>query len=376
MLSIEAIWAVNSFKEVIYIHDSVPNIDKFKIVHRFLDLWAHYRGIYSERLGYLSREHILLLLNSLWKMKHLQDHSFCSILHIFFGHYSQLDWEEEIIVDPDHSTKEDTNHNRRGAPVLIYSIFPPVRNTASLISKNSLKIILKEFTRAMDLTKDSNIDWQNLLGLGGVTEQKCFFSFAAAQFVQRFDIFIRFEMRYWGCNKPSGIHFFDLMRIHFDALFFKLTASDFRYSLGRSNSLAFAWPYRLRDRPENTEAEKFSYLIGIEYNGAPEDLIPFKNSMERECETLVSSLHEDGIFDPTTGWFNITVVAREDIGEVFSDGNGSPGEQRSSHIPGNIGNTHVQEEAKGKRSDRSLRNEVKGESGKKLRPAAGMVFPS
>lgn len=367
--------ALNACKDIRYIHDSVPNLEKFKIVYHLLHLWARYRGIYSEQLGYLSREQILLLLNHLWKTRNCEEEPLSSILNTFFAHYSQLDWDKEIIVDPEHGTKDINPHGRHRTPVFICNLFPPWRNAASLISKNSLELILREFTRAANLTGDSEVDWQGLLGLHGLHEQKETFSFTGAQFVQRFSVFVRFEMRYWGSNVASRVHFLNLMGTHFASLFRKLTESNFRYSLARSGSLAFAWPYRLRDRPKSAEAEEFFYLMGIEYNGAPEDINPSKNSIRSECDTLVESLCRDGIFDPTTGWVSISVVGREEIAEVFSDGEGVPGELEKHFIPDSIGQSGPLENIKTETGDEVVKDQVKNDAPRKLRPAAGMNSP-
>ncbi|KAJ9393937.1 hypothetical protein DTO282F9_9150 [Paecilomyces variotii] len=372
-LSSDTMRALNACKDIRYIHDSVPNLEKFKIVYHLLHLWARYRGIYSEQLGYLSREQTLLLLNHLWKTRHCEEEPLSSILNTFFAHYTQLDWDKEIIVDPEHGTKDINPHSRHRTPVFICNLFPPWRNAASLISKNSLELILREFTRAANLTGDSEVDWQGLLGLHGLPEEKDTFSFTGAQFVQQFSVFVRFEMRYWGSNVASRVHFLNLMGTHFASLFRKLIESNFRYSLARSGSLAFAWPYRLRDRPKSAEAEEFFYLMGIEYNGAPEGLDPSKNSIRSECDTLVESLCRDGIFDPTTGWVSISVVGREEIAEVFSDGEGVPGESEKYFIPDSIGMSGPLENMEKETGNEAMKDPVKNDAPRKLRPAADVL---
>ncbi|KAL1886767.1 hypothetical protein Plec18167_000702 [Paecilomyces lecythidis] len=368
-LSNDTMRALNACKDIRCIHDSIPNIDKFKIAYHVLYLWARYRGIYSERLGYLSREQILLLLNYVWKTKQCDGEPLPSILNIFFTHYSQLDWDKEVIVDPKHGTKNIASHSYRRTAVVICSLFPPWRNVASLISKNSLKLILREFARAANLTDNAKIDWQDLLGLQGLPQEKGPFSFAASQFVRQFSVFIRFEMRYWGSNATSRVHFLNSMGNNIALLFNKLTESEFKYSLSRSDSLAFTWPYRLRDRPESAEAEKFFYLIGIEYNGAPEDLDHAKNSIRSECDRLVEEMRQVGMFDPTTGWVNVSIVGSGDIEEVFSDGDGIPGESEKLLTTESVKSPLLTEDVKEGTGNHPTENEPP----RKLRPAADIL---
>ncbi|GAD91647.1 endonuclease/exonuclease/phosphatase family protein [Paecilomyces variotii No. 5] len=368
-LSTDTMRALNACKDIRYIHDSIPNIEKFKIAYHFLHLWARYRGIYSERLGYLSHEQILLLLNYLWKTQRCDREPLPSILNMFFTHYSQLDWDKEVIVDPEHGTKDIASRSHRRTPVIICSLFSPWRNTGSLITRNSLQLILREFARAANLTGDAKTDWQELLGLQALPAEKDPFSFAASQFIGKFSVFVRFEMRYWGSNAASRVHFLNSMENKIAFLFNKLTESEFKYSLSRSRSLAFAWPYRLRDRPESAEAEKFFYLIGVEYNGTPEDLDHVKNSIRSECDKLVEEMCQLGMFDPTTGWVNISIVGSGDIEEVFSDGDGVPGEPEKIFMPRSVESPHLTKNVKKVTANHSAGNEPPA----KLRPAADIL---
>lgn len=317
----EVLVNLNTCRDIRYICDTIPNLEKFRIVYRILELWSRCRGIYSGPLGYLDRDILVFLLNHFWKVRPVNDASVLSAVREFFAYYSIFNWEKETIVDPtDFYAKHSAQYGmRKDIPAEITTIFPPAKNLASLISKNTLQILRREFTRARDLTSTASISWQDLMGLSGETDSCNPFSTAMAEFMRTFNIFVRFDMRYWGLSPTSRARFFYYMGREYASLFTRLSELDLRVYLRSYDCLLFAWPYRLTETATNVEDDKLFYLIGIGYNVAVNSRQSFFERLKLECEKFAHKVSEGSIFDPTTAWIQISVIEKRHIGEIALD---------------------------------------------------------
>lgn len=313
----EVLVSLNTCRDIRYICDTIPNLEKFQTVYRILELWSRCRGIYSGPLGYFDRDSLVLLLNHLWKVRPVHDNSVSSIVSEFFAYYSTFNWVRETIVDPtqDDAKSEIPYIRSKDNAAAIMTVFTPVKNVASSITNNTLKILQREFTRAKDLASAASISWNDLMGLHG-TDTDNPFSAATAEFTQKFNTFVRIDMRYWGSNPASKTRFFDDMGMQYASLFTRLSNVDFRVYLRSYDSLTFAWPYRLTETSTNMEDEKSFYLIGLDYDVAGKCRQQFLDRLRLECEEFTRRLSEDGIFDPTTAWISFSIVEKQEPGEI------------------------------------------------------------
>ncbi|KAL2006831.1 hypothetical protein VTN00DRAFT_9499 [Thermoascus crustaceus] len=312
----EVLVSLNTCRDIRYICDTIPNLEKFQTVYRILELWSRCRGIYSGPLGYLDRDRLVLLLNHLWKVRPVNDTPVSSIVSEFFASYSVFNWGRETIVDPTQDdAKSEIPYIRRDNAAAIMTIFAPVKNVASSVTKNTLKTLQREFNRAKDLANPANLSWDDLMGVRG-TDISNPFSTATAEFVQKFNIFVRFDIRYWGSNTASRTRFFDDMGMQYASLFARLSNLDLRVYLRSYDSLAFAWPYRLTETATNVQDENSFYLIGLDYDVAGKCRQQFSDRLRLECEEFARKLYEDGIFDPTTAWISFSIVEKQELGEI------------------------------------------------------------
>lgn len=211
--------ALNSYRDIQYISDSIPDLGPFRIAYRFIVQWAHANGLFSHSLEYLDHTQILFMLNKVVKLDFSEQRSpWYDIVRTFFRYYSNFNWESEIVVD---SIVYDINSGElpfnRGylTPAAVLTINTPLSNVASLVSDNSLETLVSGYKRAEELTADSEYGrgWLDLL-----TVPTDGLSLPAKGFIDSFSGFICLEIQYWGPSVESQAAFYTKMEAEFVSL--------------------------------------------------------------------------------------------------------------------------------------------------------------
>lgn len=211
--------ALNGYRDIQYICNSLPDLEAFQIAYRFIVRWAHANGLFSPSLGYLDPSQIIFMLNRISKLESLQQSSsWDDIVRTFFSYYSEFNWEGEIVVD---SLVYELNSGElpfnRGflTPAAILTINTPLTNVASSVSEYSLETLIAGFKRAEQLITRSEhgINRYDLL-----TVPADDLSLAAKEFINSSDGFICFEMQYWGPSTESQAAFYAKMEAEFLSL--------------------------------------------------------------------------------------------------------------------------------------------------------------
>lgn len=211
--------ALNGYRDIQYISDSIHDLGPFRIAYRFIVRWAHINGLFSRSLRYLDHTQILFMLNKVVKLNSAeQQPPWYDIVRAFFRHYSNFNWESETVVD---SIVYELNSGElpfnRGylTPAAVLTINTPLSNVASLVSDRSLETLVSGYKRAEQLTADSEYGrgWLDLL-----TIPTDGLSFPAKSFIDAFGGFICFEIQYWGPSVENQATFYKKMEEEFISL--------------------------------------------------------------------------------------------------------------------------------------------------------------
>lgn len=211
--------ALNGYRDIQYICDSISDLEAFRNAYRFLAQWAHANGLFSHALGYLDHTQILFMLNKVTKLGVAEQRPlWYDIVRIFFKYYNNFNWQSEIVVD---SIVYDLNSGElpfnRGymTAAAVLTINTPLSNVAGFVSEHSLETLTAGYERAYRLTEGSECGsgWLDLL-----TVPTDDLSVPAKGFIDSFSGFICFEMQYWGPSVESQGAFYTKMEAEFISL--------------------------------------------------------------------------------------------------------------------------------------------------------------
>jgi hypothetical protein len=314
---------LNIFREGRKIVESVSDLDSFVLVYRFLELWARLRGIYHTSLGYLDRQILILLLYRFWKDNQHEYSSLHSVFVGFFTYYcSSVNWREDVVGDLSNpkvavsSSRLRTKQN----PVVVISLYSPVRNAASHVTEQSLRVILAEFKEASCLLETYPTTWAAILSFqeSEMDEDAPFVD--PKSFIHTFQIFVRFEFQYWGSDMAGKGRFLNQMKKQYPMLVERLSRTNFRRFISRAEkSIVFAWPYRLLQTLTAKEEETYCYLVGIDNGGDATGYQSFLTELQDECAEISADFRRDHVFDPLASFANIAVVNQTGLGELTVD---------------------------------------------------------
>jgi hypothetical protein len=189
----ESLLAINAFRDMSHLQHTIPDLDAYRIAHRYLALFLKRRGLYSARFGYLGGIQLSLMLNRVVKlMSRSSSRSSlssstaipsdtsnnisgavqvstsgltpASIIRTFLSHYSDAESYLAPILDPDHphdySFHDRNSRPEKGPPALILPpLFTPAArsNTAYASSPLSVAALRAEFTLAASKLAETGV---------------------------------------------------------------------------------------------------------------------------------------------------------------------------------------------------------------------------
>lgn len=244
MLSPSSIRSLNTYRDTVYILNSVPDLSSYRTAHRYLSLYLKRRGLYSAKFGYLGGIHLSLMLNRVVKLIEKRKISPATIIRTFFAYYEAFNWSHDNIIDPSLPTHRQVSRSPRDS-IFIYSIHTPTArpNVASSCTRLTAQTLTYEFNLASKKLQLG--DWQWCLCPG------------ISDFFDGFGAFIRVEVDIWDVDEIGENKVREMIG-SLESKFPRLMVA-----LGRVDGLnGRTWPARLRSKDAEEQMNGY-YLIGV-----------------------------------------------------------------------------------------------------------------
>jgi poly(A) polymerase Pap1 len=190
----QSLLKLNPLRDMDYLQRTIPDLATFRVAYRFIKTWAKQRGIYSSKLGYVGGIHITLLLSRICKLAFFQTGalSASTIVCTFFKHYSQFDWRNDMVYDPQFYKSEVPRYHRSSRePMVILSVHSPKVNVAHNASLPSLRTLEQEFKRAEQLLSKEGTTWMDIVGPASEAA-------GANEFLNSYTSYAKIDVQYWG----------------------------------------------------------------------------------------------------------------------------------------------------------------------------------
>jgi poly(A) polymerase Pap1 len=259
-LSPSSLRPLNTYRDTVYLLNTISNLEYYRTAHRFLSLYLKSRGLYSAKFGYLGGIHLSLMLNRVVKLQASKQPdssqlSPAAIVRGFFTYYAAFEWASDIVVDPSlPKPPKPITRSPRDA-VFIHAIHLPTArpNVASSCTRLSAQALTDEFDLAVEKLEEEN-DWKWFLR----SSTEC-----VSDFINGFGAFVRITVDAWDLDEDHGVsNVRDIIGI-LESRMMRLMIA-----LGRVNSLmGRVWPARFCAREDRGKAKesqfKGYYLVGV-----------------------------------------------------------------------------------------------------------------
>ncbi|KAI0176109.1 hypothetical protein GGR52DRAFT_539583 [Hypoxylon sp. FL1284] len=303
-----------------YLRRTIPDIEAFRLAHRFIKCWARRRGIYAAKFGYLSSIQISILLAVVCKSlsQKAVSVSATAILTTFFDYYAHFDWKNEIVFDPEFH-KQLRYVRTRQEPMAVLGYHGPSLNTALAASAPTVHVISEEFKRANKLLSEDGSTWSSLLGE----------SADAAAFLRTYAHYIKVTVQFWDVSLAKGINFVDWVESKFVSVF-----TGFCKRVPQANPRI--WPARfvdhkvkvdekngLGDLNEESTGYDGYYLVGLDTKSISdgEEVESILGHVQSALKNFEDQIFNDPKhYDAKFFWVSAEVVPRLSVGEVRVDG--------------------------------------------------------
>ncbi|KAK6219591.1 endonuclease/Exonuclease/phosphatase [Colletotrichum tabaci] len=322
-LPMQTLLKLKPARDLFYLQRSVPDLAQFRMSFQAIKTWAKARGIYAAKFGYLGGIHLSVMLVKVCKML-LHDGGVVStadIITTFFDHYSQLDWQRDMVFDPFFHKNLRYHRTPREAMCLL-GWHSPTLNTALTASVPTTKIISAELCKATAQLSQDETSWQLLLSIPDSNHSKNMTP-GASNFLGSFRSFINLRVHYWGASLERGSRLVGWLESRCASLLVDVNKRVPELS-------ARIWPARFVDssssEAKGTQGDyQGSYLVGLEWMNSDEK--PSKDDLEaahsnlravlQQFEKLIMS--DEKYFDPNTSWFSATVVKGSELDDLHLD---------------------------------------------------------
>ncbi|KAG0134786.1 hypothetical protein HOY82DRAFT_668417 [Tuber indicum] len=302
--------SLNSYRDTEFLLRTIPNLNVFRLAHRFIKIWALASGVFSSRFGYLGGFHITLLLARICKLADgdPKDVTAAKIVRLFFAHYSKTEWLAEIICDPEFSAGARYQRFSR-EPMAVTSIYAPVVNVARNATRHSVSALTREFELAEKALDSGRWD---LRSMGRENE-----------FLAEYESYVKIDVQYWGNTLRRGKAL---------ALWVESAIPLLLVGLNTKVPFIFArvWPQRFVSTTgldEWTELRGF-YLVGLSNNGTREERSKGQKQKDENTFMEVLQIFERHLkerstcapgYDSTDSWIQVQHVRKSSLGAVKVD---------------------------------------------------------
>ncbi|KAL1953502.1 hypothetical protein VTO42DRAFT_2755 [Malbranchea cinnamomea] len=322
-LSVHALSKFQPYRDMAYLQRTIPDFATFRTAYRFIRVWAKLRGIYAAKFGYLGGIHIVLMLSCLCKL-YFHDASIITaadIICTFFKHYSNFDWEIEILYDPFFFKEKPRYRRYPNESMVMLTLHSPVLNVARAVSAPSYRTIVEELKRADRILSQDNMTWLAICGIKGSSIDS---DGGAHEFLEGYNNYIKINVQYWGLSLAKG-----------SALVGWVESRCLRLLVDLDRKLpeihTRIWPAKFTvkggDVSADTHEYQGCYLIGLARrdtsNAEPmskEKRRQAQDSLKAAVEQFVSQTRaEEKYFDASLAWVNATVVKQADVKDLVLD---------------------------------------------------------
>ncbi|OHW96722.1 endonuclease exonuclease phosphatase [Colletotrichum incanum] len=322
-LPMQTLLKLKPARDLFYLQRSIPDLAQFRASFQVIKTWAKSRGIYAAKFGYFGGIHLSVMLVKVCKML-LHDGGIVStadIITTFFDHYSQFDWQNDMVFDP-FFHKHLRYHRTPREAMCLLGWHSPTLNTALVASVPTMKIISAELHQATAKLSEDGASWQSLLSIPDLSRDKNITP-SASNFLGSFRSFVNLRIHYWGATLERGSRLVGWLESRCASLLVDINRRVPELS-------ARIWPARFVDS-STSEAKgsqgdyQGSYLVGLEWMNSDEK--PSKDDLETAHSNLRAVLQQfeklivtdEKYFDPNTSWFSATVVRGNELGDLQLD---------------------------------------------------------
>jgi uncharacterized protein (UPF0248 family) len=247
-----SIRALNTYRETVYIRQTVADLDCFITAYRFLSLYVRRRGLYSAKFGYLGGVHLLLMLNRVSKLINAGKSSEgrvspAAVVRTFFKYYAGFDWKANIVEDPDPEHRGLPVKRSIREPVVIRAIFSPTArpNVAASCSSMSARTFASEFELANEKLEAGQWKWCLRPEKENVSD-----------FLNDAEAFVTIKVELWDLDKQSS----DQVRDVVGGLESRIPL--ILVSLARTEDiLGRVWPARFRTAESDSDGTVSGYYL-------------------------------------------------------------------------------------------------------------------
>lgn len=268
--------------------NTLPDLQSFRIAHRFLSRYLKRRGLYSAKYGYLGGIHLSLMLNRVVKLLHLKYFSLgdpgigesikldtgdgkakltpATIVRSFLFYYSNFEFLKNAISDPVQDTPLSSTFQsgryRQQPPIHIPALHLPTArpNIASSCTRLSAQTIQAEFALAAQHLDEGDWAWCHRSQEETVTE-----------FLGEYGAYIRISVDVWDIDEIGGEKVRELVGT-FESKIPSLMVALSKVEVRGVSIDARVWPSRFncrnseRQQSNGTQLKGF-YLAGVSARG-------------------------------------------------------------------------------------------------------------
>ncbi|KAI1345022.1 hypothetical protein F5Y15DRAFT_14843 [Xylariaceae sp. FL0016] len=309
-LSTQALAKLKPVRDLYYLRRTIPDHAAFRIAFQLVKYWAKQRGIYAAKWGYLGGIHISILLARVCKLLSQQGQSVSvpTILTTFFDHYSNFDWEKQLVFDPFfHKRLRYVRTTRE--PMAILGYHAPNLNTAHAASIPSVRTMKKEFKRANARLSEQGMTWATFLNnIQG-----------SAEFLHSYKSYIRIDCQFWGVSLSKGSGFVGWLESRCVTLLVDLNRR-------LPNIHPRIWPARFVDEDTSEENTDYQgcYLLGLESSEgtsqSKDGMRVLSGALWQVLQKFETQIREDEkYFDSSSCWMSASVVKQAEVGSLRLD---------------------------------------------------------
>ncbi|HEV7738576.1 MAG TPA: poly(A) polymerase [Chlamydiales bacterium] len=163
----------------------------FRLAYRALKTHCLSEGIYSNKFGYLSGIHLVLLLTRIAVLSPAGS-SAQHLLRAFFATYASWDWVNQIVTIPGLNDEAATRYARQQArePMVILSVHKPTFNKVHYANKHTLAAISASFKRTHERLARGEA-WISVANTGGL------YGAALKRFLDQSGFFVKVDVAFW-----------------------------------------------------------------------------------------------------------------------------------------------------------------------------------
>jgi uncharacterized protein (UPF0248 family)/endonuclease/exonuclease/phosphatase family metal-dependent hydrolase len=311
------------FRDLLYIQNTVPNMEAFRLAYRCIKLWATQRGVYSSKFGYLGGIHITLMLSWICKRMAHQTGAVTAadVITTFFSHYADFNWKDDMVFDAFFHRKRPRYQRSAREPMVILGFHAPNSNIAHTSTTPALKTLIREFRLANEKLSSDGMTWDEFFGSPGADPSACSLTIGARDFLTSHDSYVKIDLQHWGRRLNKATSFLGWLESR--CLFLVV---DIHKAVPNLNIQMFPARFAVSESVYVHGDYHGCYLIGlskqegIELMLSKEDQQAMKTKLNITVDSFVNQIHLDGKnFDSSTTWVEVSVVSRKAVKELALD---------------------------------------------------------